>query len=134
MYRASVSNCGDSKFCAKTLHGEFVIDTEGGGSNPIDTLLASLCGCIGHEVRDVMGRNQIAYSSFVVKAETDLTRDKTRLADISVSLEFDGVNPDEQVRASIMAAAEGCKIRNTLRANSQVDISLVFRNSVHSAA
>lgn len=132
MYSARITNRGTSKHYANTRHGEFVIDTAGEGSNPIDTLLAGLCGCIGHEIRDAMTAERIAYTSFVVKAEADLAKDKTRLSDISVSIELDGVHLDDKAKANLIAVAEGCKIRNTLKANSQVNISLTAQGGTRS--
>src|SRR5512143_27905 len=64
MYKASIENKGDSKYYVTTRHAGFVLDTEGNGANPIDTLLASLCGCIGHYVRDYLVDQQIAHSGF----------------------------------------------------------------------
>ena len=62
MFKASIENKGNSECYATTRHSSFVLDTEGNGAHPIDTLLASLCGCMGHYVRDYMVNHQIAHN------------------------------------------------------------------------
>jgi uncharacterized OsmC-like protein len=52
MYTAMTDNHGDSRHYATTKDHTFVIDTEGKGANPVETLLAGLCGCLGHWIRD----------------------------------------------------------------------------------
>ncbi len=124
MYSAQITNRGTSKHYVKTRNGEFVIDTAGEGTNPIDAVLAGLCGCIGHEIMIAMNKDRIAYTSFVVKADAELAADKSRLGPIDVAIELDGVKLDEKVEATLIAAAESCKVRKTLSANSQINISL----------
>jgi uncharacterized OsmC-like protein len=124
MYRASIENRGDSKHYVTTRHATFVMDTEGQGSNPIDTLLASLCGCIGHRARDYMREQGIASLGFTVTAEADLAKDKTRLGDISLLMDMKGTQLNQQQRSELLKYVERCKIHNSLKSNSSINLFL----------
>jgi uncharacterized OsmC-like protein len=124
MYRASIENRGDSKHYATTRHGSFVIDTEGQGANPIDTLLASLCGCLGHQARDYMREQGIASNGFSIMAEAELTENKARLSDIKVCMDLKNTRLDEQRKSELLKYLERCKIHNTLKSNSAIHVSL----------
>lgn len=47
MYKVEVSHAGDYTFKVKSKDSAFIIDTQGKGVTPPDTLLASLGSCIG---------------------------------------------------------------------------------------
>ncbi len=125
MYRASVENRGDSRHYATTRHDGFVLDTEGTGSNPIDTLLASLCGCLGHYVRDYLHGRQIAYRGYEIAAEAGVTPDKARLGGIVVRIDLKEVQLDDRQAAELLASVEQCKVRAALADNPGVTVTLV---------
>jgi uncharacterized OsmC-like protein len=60
MYSVSIENKGDSRHYARTGEYVFTIDTEGRGANPVETLLAGLCGCVGHWTREPLYGNRVA--------------------------------------------------------------------------
>jgi uncharacterized OsmC-like protein len=122
MYSAAITNKGDSRHYASTKDYNFVIDTEGKGAHPIDTLLASLCGCIGHYVRDYMRERRIACEGFTVTAEAEAARDKLRLSDIRVSIDLKGTPLDGHSKVELLKYVEHCKVHNTLKANSSIRI------------
>lgn len=124
MYNASIENRGDSKYYATTKDYHFVMDTEGNGANPIDTLLASLCGCIGHQAREYLREQRISSHGFVVSAEAGLTNDKTRLSDISLSIDMKDTQLDSGQRAGLLKYVERCKIHNTLKAGCSIKMVL----------
>lgn len=124
MYKAFIENKGDSKHYAKTRHSAFVLDTEGKGANPIDTLLASLCSCLGHYVRDYMVVHQITHHGFSIDAEAGVTPDKASLADIKVRIDLQDVRLDEQQAAEMLEFMEICKVHKILKENPGVTISL----------
>lgn len=123
MYKASIENKGDSKYYATTRHGSFVLDTEGKGANPMDTLLASLCGCIGHYVREYITDHQIKHNGFSVEAEAGLTQDNSNLAQINVCVDLKEMSLMAQQEAEILKYVEKCKINNILKKNPGVSIS-----------
>lgn len=134
MYSATVDNTGTSKHFVTTRFGNFTIDTEGNGINPIDSVMAGLSGCIAHEVRDAMLHRQIKYTSFQVRAEADLLADKSRLKSISVTIDLQDTQlggPEDA--AAIITAAEGCKVRRTLHEVAPVSLSLVQNGKVRQA-
>lgn len=120
MYRASIENRGDSRFHAVTRNGALVLDTEGGGANPVDLLLASLCGCVGHYVRACLRDRQIASRGFTVDAEASTTPDETELSLITLSLDLPGVTLDEPTRAALLGYVERCKVLKIVRRGTEV--------------
>ncbi len=134
MYTASVENKGDATYEATTRHSTFLMGTEGRGANPIDTLLASLCACIGHYTRDYLRNANIATEGFTVKAGATGTPDGARLAAIDVRIDVKGADLNERQRAELLHAAEQCKIHNTLKAACDVRLTLEPRTAPASGA
>lgn len=124
MYQAFIENRGDAKYYATTRHSTFVLDTEGKGANPIDTLLASLCGCIGHYVRDYLVDQQITHHGFSIEAEAGVTPDKARLADINICIDLKDVRLDDQKATGMLKFIERCKVHKILKDDPGVTISL----------
>ncbi len=129
MYKASIENRGDSKYHATTRHSSFVLDTGGEGANPIDTLLASLCGCVGHYVRDYMLDHQIGHRGFSIDAEAGVTPDKAGLAVISVCIDLNEVTLDDRQAAEMLKFVENCKVHKILKINPGVAVSIVGRQT-----
>jgi len=124
MYSASIKNDGDSKYHAATRHYEFVIGTDGRGANPIDTVLAGLCGCVGHYTEEYFRGEGMDPGGFSVKAEADLTEDRRRLSDISVKIIMEADGLDEHRKEDLLNFVRNCPVHNTLTANSQIKFTL----------
>ena len=60
MYAVTIENRGDARFHATSRGHEFVIGPQGAGANPGDTLLAALCACVGHYVRQFLKGRELA--------------------------------------------------------------------------
>jgi uncharacterized OsmC-like protein len=127
MYKAVLENRGDSKYFATTRHSTFVLDTEGNGANPVDTLLASLGGCLGHYVRDYLNEHTIAHNGFAIEANAGVTEDRSRLAEISVSIDLKDVALDERHAAALLDYIKVCKVYKILTENPGVAVSLAGR-------
>lgn len=123
MYRASIENHGDSRCHVTTKDCAFVIDTEGGGANPVDALLASLCGCVGHYVRQYLRDQRIASNGFTIDAEASTTPDKSRLSVVTLSMDLRDTALDSAMRAALLGYVERCKVLKVVRGGSEV----VFR-------
>lgn len=124
MYKAFTENKGDSKHYATTRHSNFVLDTEGKGANPIDTLLASLCGCMGHFVRDYMVAHQITHNGFIIETEADMTAYKT-LGKISVRVDLKDIKLNDTQMEELLKFMENCPVHKILKINPGVNISLI---------
>ncbi len=124
MYKASIENRGDSRYYASTRHAGFVLDTEGNGANPIDTLLASLCGCLGHYVRDYLLEHHISHRGFTINSEAKVKPDKTQLDKIDVLINLKDVVLTDQQAEELLKFVENCKVHNILKVNPGVAISL----------
>ncbi len=123
-YSASVENRGDSTFQATTTHSTFLMGTAGRGANPIDTLLASLCACLGHYARDYLRDQKVATDGFTVKASATGTPDGRRLGEIDVQIDVPGARLDPRQRAELLATADRCKVHNTLKAACTVRVGV----------
>ena len=122
MYRASTENRGDSRHHAITKDYAFTLDTEGKGANPVDTLLASLCGCVGHYVRDFLREQRIASGGFTIDAEGSATADGSKLSVITLRIDLRDAELDEPKRAALLAYVQRCKVLNTLRAGCEIEM------------
>ncbi len=123
-YSAVVENRGDSTYVATTRHGTFVLSTGGRGPNPVDTLLASLSGCIGHYVHDFLHERKLANDGFTVSANATSTPDGARLAVIEVTIDIRGAALDVRQRQELLLAAEHCKVHNTLKAGCDIRLGV----------
>jgi len=94
----------------------------------------------GHYVRQFRRERGLASEGFAIAAEAESTPDESRLARIevridlgpsltSVKLGLGSMALDEAARKDLLAAAERCKIHNTLKAACPVTISLAQRRS-----
>lgn len=124
MYKASVENKGDSKYYAITRHSSFVLGTDGEGANPIDALLASLCSCLGHYVRDYLTDHQITHEGFSIEAKAEATEDKARLAVISVGIDLKNTYLVSPHDSELLNFVQNCKVYKILNGNPGVLISL----------
>lgn len=125
MYKASVDNWGDTRFIATTRHSSFVMDTQVNGANPVDTLLASLCSCMGHHVREYFAAKGSPLPPFRVAAESASDREAPSIQAISVRIEIGSMALSPQEQAALLAEAERCKIHATLRKACRIDVAVV---------
>lgn len=124
MYAVIMENRGDTRYHATSRGYEFVLGPKGAGANPGDTVLAGLCACIGHYVRQFLEERRLASHGFALRAEAESTADASRLASINVWIDLRDIPLDEEGRAQLLAAAARCKIHNTLKAACPVTIGL----------
>lgn len=124
MYKASIENRGDSRSYTVTRHAKFVMDTEGNGANPVDTLLASLCGCLGHYVRDYLIEQQISYGEFAINSDAKVTPDKSRLDKINVLIKLKDAALTGRQSGELLEFLDNCKIHKILKINPGVAITL----------
>ena len=124
MYKATAESLGDSRFLATTRHSSFTMDTQGKGANPGDTLLAGLCGCMGHYVRDFLQDRRVEAGRFEVVAEATATEDQSRLARIVVRVDLGALRLGEAREAEMLARMAKCKLLGTLRLACPVEIEV----------
>jgi uncharacterized OsmC-like protein len=125
MYKASVENRGDTKYYATTRHASFELDTNGNGANPVDTLLASLCSCMGHYVRDYLIDQQLEHSGFSLYAEAGVVPVTASLAEIRVRIDLKEVRLNDRQTAEMLKFIENCKVHRILKENPGVTVMLV---------
>lgn len=116
MYQASIENKGDSKYYATVKDKNFEICSCANGANPVDTLLASLCACVGHYVREFLIKEKIDNNGFVIRAEGDRAKNKEALSEISLFLDLKKTTLDQNQYAKMLEYSEHCKIHRILKA------------------
>jgi uncharacterized OsmC-like protein len=134
MYAITIENRGDARYHATSRGYGFVLGPDGEGANPGDALLAALCACIGHYVRQFVRERGIAPDGFAIEAEADSTPDQARLAAIDVRIDLGRAALDDAARADLLARVERCKIHNTLTAACAVRGALGSRRGARAAA
>lgn len=121
MYSASIENNGNRQYRASTKGYGFLIGQD--GANAIDTLLASLCACVAHHIRDHLVEQQWAYSLMTVTANAELAADKLALARIAVSVDVQGGQMTEAQKGELLQQAKRCPIYNSLSKGTDIKLS-----------
>jgi len=124
MFAASIRNNGGFKFHAAMKDYAFDISTEGQGAHPIDTVLAGLCGCMGHFTRDYLSAEAITGGELSVNAEADLLEDGPRLSAIRVTITIRNITLEESQKKGLLKFIRQCPVYNTLKANAEVNFTL----------
>jgi uncharacterized OsmC-like protein len=123
MYTAIVENNGSQQYRAASRGYEFVMGLN--GANPIETLLAGLCACIAHHIRDRLIERKIAFSMFAVKADAELVEDRLSIARIGVSIAVRGAVLSAADGDDLVAQARQCPLYNTLVKGTVIEIGCV---------
>ncbi len=123
MYSILVENKGDHQYWATSRNYKFVMGQN--GANQIDTLLASLCGCIGHHIRDHLVERKIAFSKFAITAETTSSDDGLLLTSISAVLKVEGCTLTPADKEDLKEKSGACPVCNTLRKAIPVSFSVL---------
>jgi uncharacterized OsmC-like protein len=129
MYHASIENRGDSRHYAQTKDASFVIDTEGRGANPIETLLAALCGCLGHWTRNYVSETQLGIKGFAIEAEGELQADRKKLSAIDVAIGLKGLTPSQVQKEGLVRHVENCPVYQTLKAGCPITITVTGQDA-----
>jgi len=122
MFSVSVEEKGEMKFYATTRDHAFVMGIGNGGPNPVETMLAGLCGCVCHYVRDFLADSRIECESFMVRGDARQTEDRSRLSSIDLFIDLGGVRAE---MTTLRSYIEKCKVYNTLKAGCDIRLVLV---------
>lgn len=122
MYEARVTSNGNERYHAITRHAEFEMATNGTGSSPTDVLLASLCACLGHYIGVFLAQQKVPTVDYEVSANAELTAERSRLAEINVTLDVRKAALSEAAQTELLRFITQCQIHNTLMANSRIRI------------
>ena len=125
MYTATVVNRGNHRYAADATGFAFTMGQDAAG--PIDILLASLCACVAHHVRDGLVERAIAYSTLTVEAVGELTADRTALEHISIGMKLADASLSKVQADEVIACASRCPIHNTLAKSTGIDIAIVSK-------
>ena len=124
MYKVFMENSGDNRFMATTSDANIAMGLNGGGANPVETMLAGLCGCVGHYVRDFYSGRGIDCPAFTLRCEGRKTPDGKRLGEIDLFLNLKETALTEQNKDALQNHVEKCTIHATLREVCTIRLSL----------
>ncbi|MBI4912033.1 MAG: OsmC family protein [Acidobacteria bacterium] len=110
MHQASIENRGDSRLLATTRRGGFLMDAQGLGTDPVDALLASLCGCLGRSLRAFLHQERRGGEAFTISARAGLTPDGTLVDTIEVLVSPEGSWWNEAQRERMLQSLRGSKV------------------------
>lgn len=122
MYEAKITSNGNERYHAITRHAEFDMATNGTGASPTDVLLASLCACVGHYVGAFLAQQKVPAVDYEVSADAELTEERSRLAEIHVTLDVRNAALSEAAQSELLRFITQCQIHNTLKSNSRISI------------
>jgi uncharacterized OsmC-like protein len=125
MYTATAVNRGDHRYAATATGFAFTMGQD--AASPIDILLASLCACVAHHVRDGLVARAIAFSTLTVEAIGELTPDRMALERISVGMKVAGTSLSEAQADELVAWAGRCPIYNTLAKGTKIEVAIVSK-------
>lgn len=126
MYKVEVKNRGDSKFYAKSEHGEFVIDSDAKEAvAPLDVFLAALGSCMGGYIRRYAKNTNIPIDLFTITLEAELSKGTpTSFKDINVSIDLKG-SVEDMKKHSLEQFVQNCPTHSTIKGNPNINISIV---------
>jgi uncharacterized OsmC-like protein len=125
MYHVEINNRGDTTFQVKSKDYEFVVDTQGKGVTPPDTLLASLGTCIGVYLRKYTEGSKIDLKGFNVTVDAEFSEEAPIcFREIAVNLDLQGVRLDETKKKALLNFIRNCPVHNTLEAHPDVKINV----------
>jgi uncharacterized OsmC-like protein len=123
MYTATLENKGDSKYFVTSKEYKFIIDTEGNGISPLDTLVASLGACVGVYIRYYAAKNTLPFKEFTIKVDAEPVDKPVRLAKINVTVIPKDGTLDEATKEKLLKFVKNCPVHNTLKNNPEIDIN-----------
>ena len=125
-YKVEVKNKGGTQFFVKAEHGEFVVDSEGNGPAPLETLLAALGSCTGHYIRNFLKKANVDYAFFTVSVEADLAKDKGYyLKDINVAIDLNGAVIDDLKKDGLIEFVKNCPVHYTLKSSPNINLKIL---------
>jgi len=125
MYEVEVVNKGKSAFYVRSKDCEFVIDVNGNGITPPDTLLASLGSCIGVYVRKYAEGAKLRLEKFKIKVSAEFSKEPpARFKVINVSIDLIDADLDERRKKALLEFIKNCPVHNTLKADPAIQISI----------
>ena len=126
MYSVQIENNGSSVMKVKSKEYEFLIDTEGHGVTPPDTLLASLASCIGVYIRKYADGMKISIPGFKINISAELEKEKpVCFKVIKASIALSGIELDDKKKESLLRFIKNCPVHNTLKSMPLIEATIV---------
>ena len=125
MYAVEITSRAGYRFDVKSKDYEFVVDINGGGITPPDTLLASLGSCMGVYLRKYIDGAHLPVGEFAITVKADLTSEAPhRFKSIRVTIDMKGAILDERLKNALLKFIENCPIHNTLQESPVITVAI----------
>ncbi len=126
MYHVDIENNPDSSFTVKSRDYEFIIDINGKGITPPDTLLASIGSCIGVYIHKYAQGSKLALDKFKISIDAEFCAEKpVRFKTINVSIDLNGIVLNERRKKAFLEFIKNCPVHNTLKNNPDLEINIL---------
>jgi uncharacterized OsmC-like protein len=125
MYKVQISHNQDLAFTAKVGTSELVIDAQGQGWTPLDTLLAGLGSCIGVYIRKYALGSKLDLKNFEINVSAQLSSQSPfsfKQIDVQIDLKDSGL--DQRRQSALLEFIKHCPAHNTLKGNPAIEFKL----------
>jgi uncharacterized OsmC-like protein len=98
----------------------------GDGFRPTELLLGALAACMAGTMMNFANDQQIPIDGISMTLDDEVSKAPTRIGKVAVSMTVD-TDADERQVASLSRVASACKVHNTLRSVTDVDVTFEAR-------
>lgn len=126
MYKVEITHNRDFVFTVKANESEFIIDAQGQGLTPLDTLLAGLGSCIGVYIRKYAQGSKLELENFKINVSAQLSSQPPfsfKQIDVQIDLKDSGI--DERRQKALLEFIKHCPAHNTLKSNPVIGFELI---------
>ena len=101
------------------------MDSESGNISPLETLLASLGGCMGVYVRLFQKRSGMEEGGFTINLSADLSKEKpSQFNIIKAEVVISGRELTEEQKDKLLKYVRSCPVHNTITSGPEIEISV----------
>lgn len=125
MYQVEIKHNQDMAFTARAGESEFVIDAQGKGLTPLDTLLAGLGSCIGVYIRKYAEGSKLNLTNFKINVSAELSSPSpVSFRQISVAIDLSACRLDERRQRALLEFIKNCPAHNTLKGSPEIEFKI----------
>ena len=125
MYKVQVTHNQNLAFTVKANESQFIIDAEGNGLTPLNTLLAGLGSCIGVYICKYAQGAKLNLKNFKINVSAQLSSESPfSFRKISVDIDLNNPGLDERRQKALLEFIKHCPAHNTLKGNPEIEFML----------
>lgn len=130
--RVELEQIAGRRFAIRARGLELIVDDTveaggpGDGFRPTELLLGALAACMAGTMMNFAKAQEIPISGVSMALEDEVSKAPTRIGKVSVSMIVE-TGADRREAQSLECVAAACKIHNTLRSQTDIDVSFEVR-------